>query len=129
MTFITKLFDLTVYGLTHFPPMYPNDASAIITCFGHDTYEPGAEMDYLANLCFFPKGYVPISTIDRNSGFIVLNFEIDRYQDIIGTFRYEKPLRLFIAYDDAAEGNTIEIYGELFTGGSFVGYLGQASTT
>ena len=48
---------------------------------------------------FFPKGQVSKSTVGSSQLFpllFYLNYEIDRYQEIIETFRFVKPIYIYI---------------------------------
>jgi hypothetical protein len=46
---------------------------------------------------FYPKGQVPASRMDQNT--FILNYEVDRYQEIIETLRYEKPIHVNVTWD------------------------------
>jgi hypothetical protein len=47
---------------------------------------------------FYPKGQVPQSR-NTPSGQFVLNYEIDRFHEIITTLRYEKPIFVNLTWD------------------------------
>jgi len=55
----------------------------------------------LGYIAFFPKDQVPESTVVSGpfSFSFSLAYEIDRYQDVIETLRYEKPICVFIWWD------------------------------
>jgi hypothetical protein len=48
-------------------------------------------------ILFFPKGQVSNSYISES--WFKLSFEIDRYQEIIETLRYEKPIIVYFSWD------------------------------
>jgi hypothetical protein len=71
-----------------------------------------SEAAHVGTICFYPKGQVPMSNVVYVPAFrFMLNYEIDRYQEIIETFRYEKPVFVHISWDD---NNTIT-YGIVTT--------------
>jgi len=43
-----------------------------------------------------PDSYITTKDTFTNGSYFYLNYEIDRYQDIIETFRYEKPINIEI---------------------------------
>ena len=52
----------------------------------------------MGHIRFFPKGQVPASNMDLGEYFF-LNYEISRYQEIIETFRYEKPVYVNVIWN------------------------------
>ena len=71
----------------------------------------------VGSISFYPKGQVPASKVDSTLKF-TLNYEIDRYQDIIETLRYEKPIGIFVNWN--LETNII-FQGYIGTGEEAVG--------
>jgi hypothetical protein len=68
----------------------------VITCFLRGGHELGW-------ICFYPRGQVPPSRVQGTGGediVFILNCEIDRYQDIIETLRYETPISGFVRWDN-----------------------------
>jgi hypothetical protein len=56
----------------------------------------------IGDIDFYRKGEVPVSKIlvNNEKRFVFhLYCEIDRFQDIITTLRYEKPLDIFLSWD------------------------------
>lgn len=56
--------------------------------------------DRVGQILFQPKGQVSQSCIYRSPFYFNLCYEIDRYQDIIETFRYEKPINIYVAWNE-----------------------------
>lgn len=52
----------------------------------------------LGTITFWPRGQVPQSRVNP-SGQFFLNYEIDRYPEIISTLRYEKPISVYVVWD------------------------------
>jgi len=48
---------------------------------------------------FYPKGQTPVSVL-LGTGVFTLFLEIEKYSDIIETFRYEKPIYVQFSWDD-----------------------------
>ena len=70
----------------------------ITTIYCYSKYVGGT--GYVGQINFFPKGNVPASTVSNDETGFYLCYEIDRYQDIIETFRYEKPIYAHIYWTD-----------------------------
>jgi hypothetical protein len=64
---------------------------------------------------FYPKGQVPASKMELNR--FILNYEIDRYQEIIETLRYEKPIYVHASFD----ANNIITVGVISTNSEPIG--------
>jgi hypothetical protein len=67
---------------------------------------------------FWQKDQIPLSMLGNNDRFY-LNYEVDRYQEIIETLRYEKPVYLYLGWDSTSKliiygyiGSDIEPIGE-----------------
>lgn len=54
---------------------------------------------YVGTIGFYKSGDISKSIILPSTPSFHLNFEIDRYQEVIDTFRYEKPVCVFISWD------------------------------
>ncbi|MCJ7443150.1 MAG: hypothetical protein MUO26_01225 [Methanotrichaceae archaeon] len=80
---------------------------AVIRCYSE------RERVYQGSIYFYSKDKVPKSsgTIGQNYFYFALNFEIERYQEIIETLRYEKPLFVDVVWD----ANKFIIEGNLGT--------------
>ena len=78
-------------------------------------YESGPIVGYIR---FFPKGQAPQSLVSSppDSKFFLF-YEIERYQEIIDTLRYEKPLRGYVAWD----ANNMVTQGVIGTGPEAIG--------
>jgi hypothetical protein len=50
-------------------------------------------------LDFYPRGKVPASRMSGDT--FCLNYEIDRYQDIIEMLRYEKPIYVSVSWNES----------------------------
>ena len=48
---------------------------------------------------FYQNGHVPASEMVGAGNWFYLNYDIDRYQEIIGTLRYEKPIYIDVYWD------------------------------
>ena len=56
------------------------------------------EQGLVGTLRFYPRGKVPRSVL-KNPPLFDLNFDIERYQEIIETLRYEKPIKVYVEWD------------------------------
>lgn len=64
-------------------------------------YPAGARDIPSGQISFYPVGYPVESKVDR--GIISIQLHIDRFQEIIGTLRYEKPLTISVFYDETSK--------------------------
>ena len=62
-----------------------------ILCYYH-----GASVGMIG---FYPKGQAPVSVL-LGTGVFTIFLEIEKYLDIIETFRYEKPIYVQFSWDD-----------------------------
>jgi len=93
------------YALAHFARGWGN-AMNVIRCYslqpGTDEIRP-QRLQYVGDIGFYPRGQVPGSDWIGSDSTIVrtfrLNYEIDRYPDIIETLRYEKPVFLYLSWN------------------------------
>jgi hypothetical protein len=77
--------------------LIPNQSRPLISilCFFSGDPDPNIPVGVIE---FYPKGQVPASKVHFNDRFD-LNYEIDRYPEIIETLRYEKPINLYADWD------------------------------
>ena len=82
-----------------------------------------ADSILVGDISFWPANMVLVPTIEtvvgRRGSMLRLHFPIDRYLEIINTFRYEKPVTIFVDHElfcEVASGR--EPTGEQESGGS-----------
>jgi hypothetical protein len=100
-----KIISIDKYILIHYAAcgyIYINN----ILC-----YSGGSPVGYIR---FYPKGQVPASKVaELAPGWFrfFLNYEIDRYPEIIETLRYEKPVSAYVNWDE----DNVVTYGYIGT--------------
>ncbi len=71
---------------------------------------------FAGHIHFYPNGQVPTSRMDGTA--FTLNFELERYREIIETLRYEKPIYVVVNWEEdnvitlATVGTSQEPIGE-----------------
>ncbi len=79
------------YGVNHFATGMPFVNQ--IYCYDEETL--------LGYLSFYPKDQVPLSKVTFTPDMkFFLNYEVERYQEIIETFRYEKPIQGYVSWNE-----------------------------
>jgi|WetSurSiteA1Bulk_404760.scaffolds.fasta_scaffold76453_2 hypothetical protein len=85
-----NLIKIDSYQVVH--PAYSDYGLNWIKCFSGESF--------VGTVNFHPKDKVPKSAVYSSPLLFLLEYEIDRYQDIIETFRYEKPIFIWIYWDE-----------------------------
>lgn len=89
-----KNMNIDQYNIHHLIAPNPSSNSLIrIMC---SSGAPSASL-LVGEIAFYPKGLVPASKMYLNR--FILNYEIDRYLEIIDTLRYEKPVYVSVNWD------------------------------
>ena len=88
----SKVWEIDKYVVQHSMQIYGQTKKYFnnILC-----YSAGS---YVGSIRFYQRDQLPQSKVIGSNFY--LHFEFDRYQEIIETLRYEKPLSVFIAWDD-----------------------------
>lgn len=113
-TIRSKSINISKYNLTH-DILGEDNVVNIITCYSDEGFKVG-------DLVFYQKGQVPASKMFPNISikpyyYFLLNVEIDRFQDIIATLRYEKPLTISLHW----ETNNVITHGAISANSESIG--------
>lgn len=84
-----KSIEIDKYAIYH--SAYGNAATDYILCYNAGSVQ--------GEICFYPQGLVPASSVTSN-GYFSLSYETGRFQDIITTLRYEKPIYVALFWDE-----------------------------
>lgn len=88
---------VTVYSylLNHYPQ---KDVTTDETAIGISCYDSGQK--FIGAIRFYPKDRVLSSTVTSDFNFL-MNYDIDRFQDIYASIRNEKPINVLYVWDDS----------------------------